>query len=110
MIGWEEISSRCTKGGSISRGNTARVWSTFWRTSSVTFCRSWPSSNWITVVEAPLLTTDSMDLMLEMPATASSMGRVTWVSSSAGAAPLSVIVTVTAGKTMLGKRLIGSML
>lgn len=73
----------------------------------MTFCRSSPRLNSIVVVEAPCTTEERMVLTLEMLATASSIGRVTWVSISPGAAPLWVTVTVTAGNSTLGNCLIG---
>jgi hypothetical protein len=42
-----------------------------------------------------------------MPATASSISLVTWVSISAGAAPGCTTVIETSGTSMLGKRVIG---
>ena len=60
------------------------------------------------VVEAPSVSVEVMCLTLDRPASASSTGRVTWFSSSWGAAPLSVTVTTTAGKTTLGNCLMGS--
>ena len=59
------------------------------------------------VVETPWVTVEVVESMLEMLARASSMGRVIWVSISAGAAPDWVTVTVTAGKVTLGNSLIG---
>ncbi len=45
-----------------------------------------------------------------IPATASSISLVTCVSSSAGAAPCWPTTTATSGTSMLGKRVIGSVL
>ena len=50
----------------------------------------------------PRLTPLETCLTLGMAATASSTGRVTWFSSSLGAAPLWLTLTVTSGRMMLG--------
>ncbi len=103
----ESMSSRWTRGGSMSRGSWTRVWSTRVRTSSTIFWMSWPSGNSIRVVETPRLTDDWMVSTLGRPAMAFSMGRVIWVSISEGAAPFSVTVMEICGKVTLGRCLIG---
>ena len=77
------------------------------RTSSVAFWMSWPSWNWIRVLDEPWVTVEAIESTLERPARAFSTGRAIWLSISAGAAPLRVTLTITAGKLMLGKFLIG---
>ena len=59
------------------------------------------------VLERPWLTWVWIERTPGMPAMESSIGRLIWVSISAGAAPLSVTVTAMAGKTTLGNCLIG---
>ena len=50
----------------------------------------------------------SLSILLEMPVTALSIGRVIWLSISAGAAPGRVTVTVTSGNCTFGKFFTGS--
>ena len=66
-------------------------------------------SNWMKVDETPCVTKDCRMSILAMPETASSMGRVIWLSSSAGAAPGWATVTTTAGNSMSGNCFTGSM-
>ena len=89
-------------------GRSGRVASTAVRTSSVAFCMSVPSSNSMKVTEEPRVAVLWTCLTYWMPAMAFSIGRLIWFSTSAGAAPLWVIDTATAGKAMLGYCLIRS--
>ena len=61
------------------------------------------------VVDAPSLTVEVMCLTWPRPATLSSIRRVTWVSSSVGAAPDWITVTTTTGRSMSGKLLVRSL-
>jgi len=88
-------------------GRLTRTRSIAERMSSSAFCGSAPNWNSITVWDEPRVTVEVICLTPEMPAAASSIGRVTWVSISEGAAPFSVTDTVTTGKDTSGKRLIG---
>ena len=54
------------------------------------------------------MTVETICLTPGMLATASSTSLVTWLSSSAGAAPDWVTVMETSGTSMLGKRVTGS--
>ncbi len=62
----------------------------------------------MTVVDWPWFTDEAMVTTFDRPDRAFSIGRATWVSISAGAAPLRVTETETAGNSTLGKFLIGS--
>ena len=63
--------------------------------------------NSTSVVEAPSSTVDITFLTPLIPATASSISLVIWVSISAGAAPDWVTVIATSGTSIFGKRVIG---
>ena len=64
----------------------------------------------MTVVDMPSVTVDMMCLTPVMLATASSTSLVTWLSSSAGAAPDWTTVIETSGMSMFGKRVTGSVM
>ena len=61
-IGCSSISSRWTIGGSIRAAGLLRIWSILERTSSVAFCRSCPSWNWMRVLDAPCVTVEAIEV------------------------------------------------
>ena len=64
----------------------------------------------MSVCDWPSVTVDMMCLTPGMLATASSTSLVTWLSSSAGAAPDWTTVTAISGMSMLGNRVTGSVM
>ncbi len=106
-IAWPTTSMRSTTGSSMPRGRSPRMRATASLTSFS--ARSVPTSSRSStvVVELPSVTLEVTCLTPATLATASSTLRVTWVSSSAGAAPVSVTETETIGTSTLGARVIG---
>ena len=58
--------------------------------------------NWIATLETPSLEVEVIVSTFGRAATASSIGLVIWLSTVAGSAPGSVVVTSTSGKLTLG--------
>src|SRR3989338_5560307 len=100
------MSTRVTIGSCMSWGSEPRRLDMALRTSLVTRSWSTPSSNSITVVEAPSTIVELVCRTWPSPAIESSIRRVTWVSSSLGAAPGRTAVTTTIGRSTSGLLLI----
>ena len=102
--GAASVSSFCTIGGSAAVGNSARIVLTLSRTSCAATSPFFSRSNRMETIEMP---SDEIDWSSSMPLivlTASSILSVTSVSISSGLAPTRTVVTVTRGKSTLGKR------
>src|SRR5262249_9083087 len=95
-------------GSLIVRGRSVRILAIWSFTSLRARSILAPIENWTVVPDEPSERLDRMCQMPFTPAMASSTLRVTWVSSSPGAAPDWVIETWTIGMSMLGNRVIGS--
>ncbi len=108
MIAWPSTSMRVTTGVSTSPGRSPMIWSIASLTSCTALSVGTSMRNSTAVVVEPSLTVEMTFFTPVRPATASSISRVTCFSSSAGAAPLCVVVTATSGTSMLGNRVIGS--
>ncbi len=106
-IDWPTMSMRWTIGSSMPRGRSARIFAIASLTSFSARSVGTSSRNSIEVSELPSVTVELMCLTPATPATASSTFRVTWVSSSEGAAPDWVMVTAITGTSMLGARVMG---
>jgi hypothetical protein len=87
MIGSAETSNLTIVGSSISRGSRSRIAATFSRTSAAAFCGSTSSCSSTPTRANESVERDSTRFTPLMPATASSIGRVTSVSISSGEAP-----------------------
>ena len=109
MIGSAVTSKRTIVGSSICSGRRLRIAATFSRTSAAATCGSTSSRN-----SRPTRENDSVELETTrftplIPATASSMGLVTSVSTSSGDAPGYTTLTLTNGKLTSGNRSIPSL-
>ena len=109
-IAWPSTSILVTIGSSTEAGRSPRIWSmasfTSWTACSV----ATSMRNMMTVCDWPSVTVELISSTPVIEATASSTSFVTWLSSSAGEAPLWVTVTATSGTSMFGNRVIGSAL
>jgi len=101
-IGPPLVVSRVITGSLMSPGSSERVRVTASRTSFSARSMSFPNANSIHVEDTPSDTNDWMCATSPTVVTAFSTTRVTSVSSSAGAAPGSVMVTITNGMSMSG--------
>ena len=104
MTGTASTSNFSITGGSVPTGSCASTPATLSRTSWAAMSRGFSSTNWTTSEERPSLVMLRSSSMPSMVLTASSITLVTPVSISSTLAPFSVVVTVTIGKSMLGKR------
>ena len=102
--GIASMSNFSITGGSVPTGSWARTRDTLSRTSWAATSRDFSRTNCTTMVESPSLVTLRSSSMPSIVLIASSSTLVTPVSISSTLAPLSVVVTVTIGKSMLGKR------
>ena len=100
-------STRSMSGSSMVRGRSARMRPTASFTSFSARSLLTSSCSSTSVVETPSATEEVKCFTPATLATASSTLRVTWVSSSAGAAPDWVIAMETMGTSTLGARVIG---
>ncbi len=91
-------------GESVPTGSLARIVEILSRTSCAATSRFFSTTNCTTICEMPSLVVDRSSSMPETVLMISSMGLVTLVSISSTLAPLSVVVTVTMGKSTLGSR------
>ena len=91
-----------TMGSSTSSGNWLRARLTRSRTSAAAASRSEPRSNSTCTVLRPSRLTDVMERMPEMAFTDSSMGSVTWFSTTSALAPRSVVETEMMGVSVIG--------
>ncbi len=103
-IGSAETSNRLMIGSLICSGSRARIAATFSRTSAVAACGSISSRSSMPTMDSPSAEVEITRLTPLMPATASSIGRVTSVSTSSGPAPGYGTSTLTKGKLTSGKR------
>ena len=90
-------------GSSTSSGRSPRVRATRSRTSLAAASRSRPSSNSMVIIETCSRLSEVTCLTPSMPFTWSSMGSVTEVSTTSGAAPGKIVVTETTGGSTLGR-------
>ena len=93
-----------TIGGSASRGSWLSMALILSRTSCAATSESRERENWMLTSERPSEDTERSSSMPEIVLTASSMRFDTWVSTSSGAAPRKVVVTVTIGSSIFGKK------
>ncbi len=104
MIGVESGSNFSTVGCLMSLGNSGKTRLILSRTSCAATSPSFSKTNCTKTCEMP---SDEIDRNSSIPLivlTASSILSVICVSMSSGAEPVSMVVTVTIGKSILGKR------
>ncbi len=94
-MGPPEVVERVITGSLTLPGRSLRMRVTASRTSFTARSMFLPKTNSTVVLETPSWTLEVMCTTSPTVATEFSTMRVTWVSSSAGAAPASVTVTVT---------------
>jgi hypothetical protein len=99
---------RWITGSSMVRGRSALILAIASLTSLTARSVFTSSLNSISVTEEPSVSVDITCLTPVILATASSTRLLTWLSSSAGAAPDWVTVTEISGTSMFGKRVTGS--
>ena len=104
ITGIASTSNLSITGGSVPTGSCARTVATLSRTSCAAVSRDFSSTNCTTMVDRPSLVRLRSSSMPSIVLTASSRTFVTPVSISSTLAPFSVVVTVTIGKSMFGKR------
>jgi hypothetical protein len=101
-MGPPEVVERVMTGSLALPGSSARMRVTASRTSFTARSMSLPKTNSTVVLDTPSWTLEVMCTTSPTVATEFSTMRVTWVSISAGAAPVSVTVTVTYGMSTSG--------
>ncbi len=107
-LGWAEMSSLETTGGSTSVGSEASASATLSRTSCAARSMSRPSSNSTDMFETPRAEVDVMCLIPSIEESSFSITSVTADSTTSGLAPGSTVVTDTVGKSTLGNWLMPS--
>ena len=98
------LASFSTTGGSVSLGNWPRMAETRSRISCAPTSPFFSSTKVTKTWETPSAEVERSSSIPLTVFTASSMRLVTWVSTSSGEAPRKVVVTVTVGKSTLGKK------
>jgi hypothetical protein len=104
MIGVALTSKRSMSGGSVPTGSCEMTVDTLSRTVWAPRSPFFSSLNCTMTNDTPSLLTLFSSSMPSMVLTASSIGLVTVVSISSTEAPRSVVLMVTIGKSMFGKR------
>ena len=97
-------SSLLTTGGSVPSGRSGSTVATWSRTSCAATSTFLSSMNVMKTCETPSVEIERSSSMPLMVLTASSILSVSSVSTSSGAAPGSVVMTETIGRSTFGKR------